>query len=112
MLIAICIIIVLTQFGSLLLSYFLILRPSQKRDYDALLSKYNELEGEHAQALRNIEALKEENRDLRDENRWLRGEKDRLERQVDTLKVWLTTALASIPGVIVVVIMVMQYTQG
>ena len=112
MLMAVCIILVLNQCGFLLLYYFFIFRPSQKRNYDALLTKYSELEREHAKALRDIEALKTENRELRDEIRWLRGENQRLERQVDSLKAGLIAALVSIPAGAMLVIMIMQYIRG
>ena len=103
---------VLTQFGFILLWYFLIFRPAQKRDYDVLLMKYIELEDEHAKALRDIEALKAENRELRDKIHLLQIENQRLQRQVDRLNAGLIAALVSIPTVVMLVVMIMQHRQG
>ena len=62
------IILVLTQFGSVLLfllCYFVILRPRAKADRDALRTRINELENDNARLQGENEALRAENSELR-----------------------------------------------
>ena len=100
---------ILTQFGFVLLYYFLIFRPSQRRDYDTLQTKYNELEASYAKLQGDYETLKVENREIKAENRTLRVENQRLQGQVDRLNAALIAALVSIPAVAMLVVMIVQH---
>ena len=104
-------IIVLIQFGSVLLFllyYFLIHRTKAKAELETLRTKIRELEDDKARLQRENEALRSENSVLRTKIHSLRIENQRLQNQVSILTACLIGACLAIPSVAGLVVMIMQ----